>query len=89
MQELRCQAEEELHVAANLARKLAAIKEEKKCVGEPGHFQYLLQEAECDVQRRRRDVEELTFENKRLQAEISRARALVNESHHQLAANNA
>lgn len=89
LQEIRCQTEEELHVAASLSRKLAAMKEERKCVGEPGHYQYLLKEAECDVQRRRKDVEELTFENKRFRAEISHARALVNETHNQLAANNA
>ena len=89
LQELHCLIEDESNILQSLGRKLCQLKEQKKCLGEPAHYQYLLKEAECDVQKKRSEVESLNGQMKRIKTEVAHARALVNESHHQLAANNA
>lgn len=60
LQELRCQAEEQCQAHVHLTRKFALLEDERKCAGEPAHYEYLLKEAEFDIQRHRQEVEDLT-----------------------------
>ena len=89
LQELSCQLEDEQIALAELQNNFLALKEELKCVGEPNHYKYLLNEAECDVQRLKDDIERLTCEDKKLKSELADVRNMVNATYHQLSDKNA